>query len=54
MKRTQPCDVCIDLLIIGKYFIFDEASQNEFRLLQLTNRGGLKFLSEFILESIVT
>ena len=34
--------------------IFDEDSQPEFRLLQLTDRGGLKYPSEFILESIVT
>ena len=54
MKRTQPCHVCIDLLIIDKDFIFDEDSQTEFRLLQLTDRGGLNYPSEFILESIVT
>ena len=53
MKRTQPCHVCIDLLTIDKDFIFDEDSQPEFRLLQLTDRG-LKYPSEFILESIVT
>ena len=54
MKRTQPCHVCIDLLTIDKDFNFDEDSQPEFRLLQLTDRGGLKYPSEFILESIVT
>ena len=48
MKRTQPCHVCIDLLTIDKDFIFDEDSQPEFRLLQLTDRGGLKYPSEFI------
>ena len=42
MKRTQPCHVCIDLLTIDKDIIFDEDSQPEFRLLQLTERGGLK------------
>ena len=54
MERTQPCHVCIDLLTIDKYFIFDENSQPEFRLLELTDRGGLKYTSEYILESIVT
>ena len=54
MKKTQPCHVCIDLLTIDKDFIFDEDSQPEFRLLQLTDRGGLKYPSAFILESIVT
>ena len=54
MKRTQPCHVCIDLLTIDKDFIFDEDRHPEFRLLQLTDRGGLKYPSEFILESIVT
>ena len=53
MKRTQPCHVCIDLLTIDKYFIFDEDSQPEFRLLQLTDRGGLKYPSEFILETTI-
>ena len=41
-------------LTIDKVFIFDEDSQPEFRLLQLTERGGLKYPSVFILESIVT
>ena len=45
---------CIDLLTIDKDIIFDEDSQPEFRLLQLTDRGGLKFPSEFILKSKVT
>ena len=54
MKITQPRHVCIDPLTIDKDFIFDEDSQPKFRLLQLTDRGGLKFPSEFILESIVT
>ena len=54
MKRTQPCHVCIDLLTIDKDFIFDEDSQHEFRLLHLIDRGGLKYPSEFILESIVS
>ena len=54
MKRTQPCHVCIDLLTIDKDFNFDDDSQPEFRLLQLTDRGSVKYPSEFILESIVT
>ena len=41
-------------MTIDKDFIFDEDPQPEFRLLQLTDRGGLKYPSEFILESIVT
>ena len=53
-KKTQPCHVCIDLLTIDKDFIFDEDSQPEFRILQLTDHGGLKYPSVFILESIVT
>ena len=42
MKRTQPCHACIVLLTINKDFVFDEDSQPEFRLLQLTDRGRSK------------
>ena len=41
-------------MTIDEDFIFDEDSQPEFKLLQLTDRGGLKYPSEFIFESIVT
>ena len=54
MKRTQPCHVCIDFLTIDEYCFYDEDSQPDFWLLQLTDRSGLKYPSEFILESIVT
>ena len=49
MKITQSCHVCVDLLTIDKYFIFDEDSQPDFRFLELTDRSGLKYPSEFIL-----
>ena len=54
LKNSQPCHVCIDFLSIDKDFLFDEDSQPELTLIRLTDRGGLKYPSEFILDSITT
>ena len=53
LKNTQQFHVCIDLLSI-KDFLFDEDSQTELILIKLTDRGGLKYPSKFILDSITT
>ena len=54
LKNTQPCHVCIDFFSIDKDFLSDEDSQPELVLIRLTDRGGLKYPSEFILDSIST
>ena len=42
LKRSQECHVCTDTLTFDKEFVFDVESHSEFKLLQLTDRGGLK------------
>ena len=54
LKRSQECHVCTDTLTYDKEFIFDVESHSEFKLLQLTDRGGLKYPSEHVLTSIIT
>ena len=48
-RRLKLCHVCIDFLSIDKDFLFDEDSQPELKFIRLTDRGGLKYPSEFIL-----
>ena len=54
LKKALQCNVCLELLTIDKDFLFHEMSQPEFRLLQLTDRGGLKYPTHIVLDSIVT
>ena len=54
LKKALQCNVCLELLTIDKDFLFYEMSQPEFRLLQLTDRGGLKYPTHIVLDSIVT
>ena len=53
-EKALQCNVCLDLLTIDRVFLFDENSQPEFRLQQLTDRGRLKYPSQIVLNSIVT
>ena len=46
--------ICRDLLTMDKDLLIDEPSLSQFKLLDLSYRGGLKYLSELVLESIVT
>ena len=52
-KPSKPCHVCLHLLTVDKEIILDLVSDSEFKLLQLTDRGGLKFPSEPVLDSIL-
>ena len=42
LKHHQPFHVCLDTLTFDKEFLFDHDFPSEFKLLQLTYRGGLK------------
>ena len=54
LKRIQPCLLCLDMLTIDKDILVDEAFLSQYRLLELSDRGKLKYPSEVFLESIVT
>ena len=54
LKRRYDCMICRDLLTMDKDLLIDEPSLSQFMLLDLSYRGGLKYLSELVLESIVT
>ena len=55
LKRSQPCRVCRDILTLDRDLLFDEPTIiSHFKLLELSDRGGLKYPSEIVLESIVT
>ena len=41
LKTTQECHVCYGVLTYYKELVFDVESHPEFKLLQLTDRGGL-------------
>ena len=53
LKRSPPCHICRDTLIIEKDFLIDESFGPQYKLLQLTDRGGLKYPSELVLESMI-
>ena len=46
--------ICRDLLTIDEDLLIDEPSLSQFKLLDLSDRGGLKYPSELVLESIVS
>ena len=50
-KCSQPCLICRDILTLEKDLIIDDISQ--FKLLDLSDRGSLKYPSEMVLEFIV-
>ena len=45
--------VCLDALTFEKDFIFDLEFSSEFKLLELTDRGGLKYPSESLLCAVI-
>ena len=53
LKHHQPCHVCLDALTFEKEFIFDLDFSSEFKLLELTDRGGLKYPSESLLCVVI-
>ena len=53
LKRSKPCNDCLYLLTVDKEFLLDFVSESEFKLLQLTDRGGLKYPSQHVLNSIL-
>ena len=53
LKRSPPCHICRDALISNKDFLIDESFGAKYKLLQLTDRGGLKYPSELVLESMI-
>ena len=53
LKRSRPCQICRDVLTIERDLVC-EHPLSKFKLLELTDRGGLKYPSEVVLESIVT
>ena len=55
LKHSQPCRICWDILTFDRDLLVDESSTlSQFKLLELSDRGGLKYPSEVVLESIVT
>ena len=55
MKRSQPCRICRDVLTIERDLLVDEPdATSQFKLLELSDRGGLKYPSEIVLESIIS
>ena len=53
LKSSKPCHICLNLFTVDKEFPLDLASDSEFKLLQLTDRGGLKYPSEPVLNYIL-
>ena len=53
LKQTKPCHVCLHMLTIDKEFLLDLDLDSQYKLLQLTDRGGLKYPSEPVLNSIL-
>ena len=54
MCPLKNCDICIDFLTIDKTLLIEGISQSDFKLLELTDRGSLKYPSEPVFESILT
>ncbi|KAI6648566.1 hypothetical protein LOD99_8046 [Oopsacas minuta] len=54
LKRSPPCYLCQDLLTIDKDCLIHESTGFQYRLLELTDREGLKYPSELVLDSIIT
>ena len=55
LKHSQHCRICRDILTFDRDLLVDEPSTlSQFKLLELSDRGGLKYPSEVVLESIVT
>ena len=54
LKRSRPCQICREVLTIERDLLVDQHPLSKFKLLELTDRGGLKYPSEVVLESIVT
>ena len=54
LKRSQNCGICTNFLTIDKTLFIEGLSQSDFKLLELTDRGSLKYPSEPVLESILT
>ena len=53
LKHSKPCNICQDLLTIDKDSLIDELPLSQYKLLELSDRGNLKYPSELVLESIV-
>lgn len=54
LKGFKECRLCTDTLTYDKEFIPDSDSISQFKLLQLADRGGLKYPSEPVLSSVIT
>ena len=54
LKRIQTYSLCLNLLTINKDLLVDEVSLSQYKLLKLSDRGGLKYQTEQVLESIIT
>ena len=52
-KCDRPCRICHDALTIEKNLVIDDLSVSQFKLLELSDRGSLKYPSELVLQSIV-
>ena len=53
LKHHQPCHVCLGTLTFYKEFLFDLDFPSEFKLLQLTDRGRLKYPCEPLLSVVI-
>ena len=54
LNLSQNCDICIDLITIEKTLLIEGLCQSDFKLLESTDRGSLKYPSETVLESVLT
>ena len=52
LKSSKSCHICRDLLTIDKYLL-DDLSISQFKLLDLSDLGSLKYPSEIVCEFIV-
>ena len=53
MKRSKPCRICRVSLTFERDLLFYESyTISKFKLLELSDRGCLKYPSEVVLESI--
>ena len=51
---SQLCHICQDMLTIEKDLLIDDTtSRPEFKLIELSDRGGLKYPSEIVLDAII-
>ena len=54
LKKIEPCSLCLDMLTIDKDLLVGEEFASQYKLLEISDRGRLKYPTEIVLESVVT